>query len=200
MDEVNFLLRNKRRAFIIHGWGGSPHGNDWLPWAKNKLENKGYEVILPLMPDPIYPKIEIWIPFLSQVVGEVREDDIFIGHSIGCQTILRFLETLPDNKKVNKVILVAPWGVALSEKAYEDEEDKETAKPWLETPINWDKIRSKASEFVAIFSDNDPVVPLDENRKMVEDNLGAKIIVEQNKGHFSESDGVIKLPIMLEYI
>lgn len=190
---------DKKRIFIIHGWGSNPK-KEWLPWAKNKLEERGYEVILPLMPDPIYPKIETWIPFLSQIVGEVREDDIFIGHSIGCQTILRFLEALPDGKMVDKVILVAPWGMALSEKAYEDEEDKATAKPWLETPINWKKIKDCSKEFIALFSDDDPLVPLEENRQMVEENLNAKVIVEHNMGHFTSEDQVTKLPILLKLI
>lgn len=188
-----------KRIFIIYGWGSNP-GKEWLPWAKLKLEDKGYEVVVPLMPDPIYPKIETWIPFLSQTVGELTDTDIFIGHSIGCQTILRYLETLPEGKKVDKVILVAPWGVALSEKAYEDEEDKETAKPWLETPINWDKIKGCSKQFIAIFSDDDPLVPLKENRKMVEENLNARIIIEHNMGHFTTEDQVTILPILLELL
>ncbi len=187
-----------KRVLIIHGWGGRPDGNDWLPWAKKELEAKGYEVILPSMPDPVYPKIETWIPFLANLVGDVQDTDIFIGHSIGCQTILRYLETLNNEQKVDKVIMIAPWGVSLSEKAYEDEEDKETAKPWLQTSINWDKIKTKARGFIAIFSDDDPLVPLEENSKLFREKLEAKIIVEHNQGHFSGDDGIQSLPVLLK--
>lgn len=187
-----------KRVFIIHGWGGSPHGDDWLPWAKKELEARGYEVIMPLMLDSLHPKIGVWIPYLANLVKEPLGSDVFIGHSIGCQTILRYLETLADGKRVNKVILVAPWGVSLSEKAYEDEEDKETARPWLETPIDFEKVKTKANQFVAIFSDDDPLVPLEENRKMIEEGLSAKIIIKKGMGHFSESDGVNELPVILE--
>jgi predicted alpha/beta hydrolase family esterase len=50
---------------------------------------------------------------------------------------------------------------------------------------------------VAIFSDNDPFV-LPENQESWEEKVGAKIIVENDKGHFSGSDGVDSLPSALE--
>lgn len=79
----------KKRAFLIHGWGGSPN-KDWMPWAKKELEQKDFEVIVPALPETEYPKIEAWVLYLSRVIGESKETDILIGHSMGCQTILRF--------------------------------------------------------------------------------------------------------------
>lgn len=187
-----------KRVIIVHGWGGSPNGKDWIPWAKEKLEEKGYEVIMPLMPDSLNPKIETWVPFLSQIVGSPQNTDIFIGHSIGCQTILRYLETLEDGQKVDKIILVAPWGASLVN--LDDSEDEETAKPWLETPINWEKIKTKANSFVALFCDNDPYVPLGENKPVFEEKLGVKSIIQHNQGHFTEDDGTKELPILLELL
>lgn len=37
------------KYFILHGSFGSKDGN-WFPWLKEKLEEKGEEVILPQMP------------------------------------------------------------------------------------------------------------------------------------------------------
>ena len=79
-----------KRIFLIHGWGGSPE-NDWFPWARETLKDR-FEVFVPKMPETEHPKIEPWVDTLSRAVGELRESDIFVGHSIGCQTILRFLE------------------------------------------------------------------------------------------------------------
>lgn len=170
-----------KRVIIIHGWGGSPK-TDFLPWAKKELENKDYEVIVSAMPDSENPRIESWVPYLANVIGKVRETDILIGHSIGCQAILRFLQTLNEDKKVDRVILVAGW---VKLKGLADEE-KPIADSWEQTPIEWGNVKDKASSFVAIFSDNDPVVPLEENRKVFEEKLGAQIIIEHNKGHFNE--------------
>lgn len=185
-----------KRVIIVHGWGGGPNGYDWIPWAKRELENKGYEVIVPEMPDTEHPKINSWVSKLAEIAGEVNKEDIFIGHSIGCQTILRFLENLPEGKKVCKVILVAPWFFITNL----EEEEEEIAKSWLETPLDFEKVKNKAKEFIVIFSDNDPFVPLEENRKVAEENLGAKVLMENNKGHFTESDGVTTLPEILKLI
>ena len=52
---------------------------------------------------------------------------------------------------------------------------------------------------MAIFSDNDPYVPLD-NQEEFKGMLNAKIIIEHEKGHFSGSTGTIELPVVLEAI
>lgn len=170
-----------KRAIIVHGWGGSAE-KDFLPWAKEELENLGYEVIVPNMPDTDYPKIEKWVPHLAQVIAEVQESDILIGHSMGCQTILRFLEVLPEDKKAERVILIAGFGPYLKGLT---KEEWQIAQPWIDTPLDLDKVRTKANSFITIFSDNDPFVPMKENRKVFEEKLGAQIIVEHDKGHFN---------------
>ena len=185
-----------KRAFIIHGWGGYPE-KEWRPWLKNELEKRGYQVIVPAMPETDHPKIEAWVPYLSKVVDHPDEETILIGHSMGCQTILHYLETLSENQKVGKVILVAGFGPYLTGLTADEEQ---IAKPWVETPIDFDKVKTKASEFIAIFSDNDPYVPLEENSRLFKEKLGAKIIVEHNKGHLSGDDGILELPVLLEVI
>jgi predicted alpha/beta hydrolase family esterase len=79
----------------------------------------------------------------------------------------------------------------------ETQEEKEIAKPWLETPINTDKIKTLTKNIVAVFSDDDPDVSLDDS-KLFKERLGAKIIVEHNKGHFSDDACVTELPVVLK--
>jgi len=76
---------------------------------------------------------------------------------------------------------------------------KEIAKPWLETPIDFDKVEQHTKKFFAVFSDDDEVVP-QENKKLFEERLGAKTAIEHNRGHFSGSDEVKELPVILEAI
>lgn len=173
-----------KRVFIIHGWDGRPyHGS--FPWLKTALEKEEFVVCAPAMPDPLYPEIGTWVSFLAEQVGIPDEHTFFFGHSIGCQTILRFLETLPDGAPVGGAVLLAPW-VHLTNEAYEDEEDVVIARPWIETELIWDKIKSHSKKFTAIFSDNDPLVPLTDS-KIFEEKLGAQIILEHNENHFSDT-------------
>ena len=185
------------KVFIIHGWDGRPD-EGCFPWLKTRLEENGFSVYTPAMPDPLHPKIDTWVKFLKRQVGAPDEHTFFVGHSIGCQTILRFLETLPVNTLVGGAILLAPW-IHLSDEAYETEEDSEIAKPWLETLIQWDKIKSHSNKFIAIFSDNDPLVPLTDS-KIFEEKLGTKTVIEHDKGHFSGSSGIKELPSLLDAV
>ena len=182
-----------KRVFIIHGWGGYPE-EGWLPWLKQELEGKGFQVEVPSMPNTDNPKIDVWVPFLKDKVGTPDQETFLVGHSIGCQTILRYLESLPEGAKVGGAVLVAGF-VHLAK--LDETEEQEIAKPWLETPIQWEKILTHTNNFAAIFSDNDPFVPLDDS-KIFESKLGAKIIVQSEKGHFSGSDNINELPVALE--
>lgn len=184
----------KKKVFIIHGWDGYPE-EGWFPWLKKELEQKGFEVFIPAMPNPDEPKIEEWVQFLANIVGNPDENTYFIGHSIGCQAIIRYLEKI--DKKIGGVVFVAGWFI-LSD--METEEEKIIGKPWIETRIDFSKVKTTTNNFVAIFSDDDKVIPLEENKKLFEEKLNAKIIIEHNKGHFSGSDGVTELPMVLNSI
>jgi len=66
-------------------------------------------------------------------------------------------------------------------------EELPIAKPWLDEPINYDKIKDCTENIVAVFSDNDPYVPL-ENEKLFKDRLSAKTLMLHNKGHINAED------------
>ena len=184
-----------KRVFIVHGWGGHPE-EGWFPWLKKELEGRGFKVFVPAMPDPDEPKIETWIPFLTKLVATPDLNTFFVGHSIGCQAIIRYLETLPEDIKIGGAVFVAGW---YNLRNLETEEEKRIAGPWVNTPRNDERIRKVVNKAVAIFSDNDPFV-LPENQESWREKVGAKIIVEHNKGHFSGNDGVLSLPSALEAI
>ncbi len=188
-----------KRVFILHGWRGNPH-EPWFVWIKKELEKRKFKVIIPKMPHPATPTIHDWVPFLKNKVGKVNKNTYFIGHSVGCQTVLRYLKTLKNNEKIGGCVFVAPW-MHLDEKTIEEEgeESVKIARPWTKSSINFNKVKRHANKFIAIFSDNDPFVPLD-NINIFKNKLKAKIIVEHNKGHFDPSSNVTKVESALKSI
>lgn len=182
-----------KKVVIVHGWGGSSQ-KEWFPWIKRELEGRDCEVFIPDMPDTDEPKIDEWVGYLADLAKEPDENAYFVGHSVGCQTILRYLEALAG-RKIGGVILVAPWFNFLN---LGEAEDEEIAKPWLETPINFEKVKKATDKIMAIFSDNDPYVPIEENRKILEGKLNAKIIIDRNMGHFNEEYGIAEIPSLLK--
>jgi len=186
-----------KRVIIVHGWDGYPE-EGWFPWIKKELEAKGFEVFVPQLPDAGNPRIQKWVPALAKAVGTPEKQTYFVGHSMGCQTIARYLETLPEGVKVGGTVFVAGFFKHLT--GLEDDPDvRETDKHWLGTPISLEKVKSHLPKSIAIFSDDDPFVPLD-NQDDFRNKLGSKIIIEHSKGHFSGSDGVTELPSALKAV
>lgn len=188
----------KKRVFIIHGWEGYPE-EGWFPWLKSELEARGFEVHVPQMPDTRNPRIEKWIPKLAEVVDVPDKKTYFVGHSMGCQTIARYLESLPDEVVVGGVVFVAGFFKRLTEIG-DDPDEQKIVKHWLDAPLDFKKIKARIGKSVAIFSDNDPYVPID-NQDDFRDQLGSKIIIERHMGHFSgPSDKITELPIALRSV
>lgn len=170
-----------KKIIIVHGWGGSSK-SDWLPWIKTELEKRNVQVTTLEMPDTENPKIKTWTSYLKKQIKGIDKNTYFVGHSIGCQTIIRYLETI--DTKIGGVLFVAGWFTLTG---LETEEEKKIAKPWIKIDIDFEKVKSKTNKSIALFSDNDPYVPI-ENWKMFEEKLGSEIIVEQNREHFNEKE------------
>lgn len=187
----------QKRIYVAHGWDGYPE-EGWFPWLAKKLQTKGFEVFVPQFPEAGSPRIETWVPKLAEAVGTADENTYFVGHSMGCQAIARYLETLGEGVKVGGAVFVAGFFKRLT--GLEDDPNvRETDKHWLGTPPDLEKVKSHLLKSVAIFSDNDPYVPPD-NQDDFRDKLGSEIIIEKNMGHFSGGDGINELPIALESI
>lgn len=186
-----------KRVIIVHGWDGYPE-EGWFPWLKNELESQGFDVIVPQLPKAEEPRINNWVPALKNAVEKPDENTYFVGHSMGCQAIARYLEFLPAGLEIGGAVFVAGFFKRLTN--LEDEEVVHSvADEWLETPLNLEKVKSHLKKSVAIFSDDDPYVSLD-NQEEFRNILGSRIITEHNKGHFSGTTGTRELPVALEAI
>lgn len=185
----------RRRVFVIHGWGAGPE-REWFPWLRYELERYDVDVIIPAMPDTNHPVIATWVNALQGVIGKPRSTDIFVGHSIGCQAILRYFAQERTAQSAG-LICVAGW---FTLRNLENEEEESIAAPWLSESIDFDAVRQRTGPITAIFSDTDPYVALTENRDIFERALGAQSIIEHNMGHFSEDNNIYELPVVRDQI
>lgn len=178
-----------KRVFVIHGWTGFAN-NHWFPWLKKQLVEKGFSVELPEMPNTVHPKRDEWVAKINEIVGKPDTQTYFVGHSLGCIAIVRYLEQLPKAAKIGGCVFVAGFGGGLK---YHE------LTPFYTPPPDFVKVRQHADKFITIFSEDDDVVPLEIGKKFQE-NLGAKLIVEKGKGHFTTEDKVIELPSALNAV
>jgi len=163
-----------KRIIIIHCWEGYPN-YCWYPKVKKDLEEKGFEVLVPEMPETNLPKLPAWLQKLKEVIGSPDEDLYLVGHSLGCITILKYLESLEGDIKISGVVLVA---------GFTDNLGFKEITGFFEEPVNFEKIKERCKNFIAINSDNDPYVALKYGDEF-KNKLNAELIIKRNMGHFS---------------
>jgi predicted alpha/beta hydrolase family esterase len=117
----------RQRIVIVPGMGCTPVREcNWYAWLQDQLEKDPtdrFTVILEDMPDPHAARESHWVPFIRNSL-KIDEKTILIGHSSGCEAIMRLIE----KEKVRGVILVAACHTDLS-----DENEKASEyydRPW----------------------------------------------------------------------
>ncbi len=186
------LKKPHKKVYVVHGWGGGPTTEGWFGWLKRELTKRNIQIDFLEMPNTDNPKIEEWVSYLNNTVKDLNEKTYFIGHSIGCQAIMRYLEQLPENIKIDGCVFVAGFFNLKNLNGG----DKKIAKPWLETPISFVKIKDHTLKFLAIFSKDDPDVPVSDS-ELFKKRLNAEIVIKENEEHFNETQ---EIPEILEFL
>ena len=180
-----------KRALIVHCWGGKPN-HCWYPQTKLELEVAGFEVQIPAMPNTDKPNLSEWLHALKNIIGAPDEDLYLIGHSLGCATILRYLENI--DVKISGVVLVAGFAYDLG---------IDEVKSFIMEPFEFERIKNKSKNFLAILSDNDPFID-EKHGQIFQKSLGATLSIYPGKGHFTgpigEPGSCISLPEVSEAI
>jgi len=177
------------RAFIFHGTAGYPEEN-WFPWLKAELEQRGCETIVPQFPTPENQSLEKWFAVADEYRRETEGAPILIGHSLGGAFLLRLLERGTRAKAA--FLIGTPIGVGVVKNQRTD--DDFTGKLF-----DWKKIRESCPLFFVIQSDNDPYVPIENGRELAK-NLGVEMIFIPNCGHFNKAAGFVKFEFLLKKI
>lgn len=164
-----------KEAVIIHLWEGYPE-YCWYPKTKQELEEIGFVVDVPQMPEPNLPKQDIWVSTLREKVKRPSEDTYLIGHSIGAVTILRYLESQSDQQKIGGVVLVAGFTDNMGYKVFNN---------FFTKPLNFEDIKGKARNFTVITSDNDPYIDIKYGYELSRE-LNGELVIKNGLKHMSE--------------
>lgn len=178
-----------KNALIIHGNGGHPKEN-WNAWLKEKLEENGYEVWVPQLPNKDKPNLKKYVQFFRESDFDFNDETVLVGHSSGAVTILGILSALDIS--VHKAILAGAFIDALGWDSLSD---------LFTVDFNWNKMKKSAKDIQIINSDDDPYVPLEQGQ-YIADKLGVKLNIMEGQKHFNESllPKYNKFPELLEII
>lgn len=181
-----------KRAVIVHGFQSNPISG-FKGWLKTELEKTGFTVFSPALPNPKEPRQEEWVETIAQTIGEPDQETYLIGHSLGCMAILRYLEQLPPKSVIGGAVFIAGFTEPLTD----DRQDKR--QNFFKQPLNWNSVNQHCSKIIALFSDNDWAVPLD-NTKPFKQQTNTEVIVLPQRGHFATEDHCVRLPEALEAV
>ena len=171
-------MRAPLRICIIPRWSANPD-DDWYPWLARSLD--GHQVsVASLRPHPGAPEIAACVAEVSQQLGSewhALASTWLVGHSVGCQVALRFLESLPEGFRVAGLLCVAGWWTA--------EDPSLAMRPWVLTPLDLPRVRRAAPSVSVLLSHGDPFSPDQEgNAALWKERLGARVIFVPEAGHF----------------
>jgi hypothetical protein len=176
-----------KKALILHAWYSRPDDN-WYPWLKNKLKQKGYEVYVPDLPTMYtnLPNMRKQLDFIKKNFI-IDKNTLVFGHSLGTLLAMR----LAEKHQLKKMFLVAGWDF--------NDLSVEHRLFW-QTPINHAKIKKNVKAIYCISSDNDPYMTAFAVEEMSK-RLNGKFILIKGRAHFSKKQGgVTKIPQLLKLI
>jgi predicted alpha/beta hydrolase family esterase len=159
------------KAVILHGTGSTPESN-WFQWLKGELEKLDYEVWVPQLPEAYLPDVKRYNKFLLES-GWDFTDNLVIGHSSGSVEILGLLQDLPESTSIDTAILIGSFRGDLGRSDLKG----------MDIHFDFEKIKSKAKQFIVVHSDNDPYCPL-EGAKAIAEQLGADLKIFPGFAHF----------------
>lgn len=169
-----------RRVGIVPRWAGRPD-SDWYPWLSATLGEWNVEAGAIALPDPHAPEIGAWVAGISAAVGDAPEQTLLVGHSVGCQAVLRYAATLAPGRRLGGAVLVAGWWWV--------NVDWVALRPWLNEPYDVEAARQAVGRVTVVLSDNDPYTPETEaNVEAWRTRLGAEVVLVPGARHFNEDE------------
>ncbi len=180
-----------KNAFIIHGTWWNPDEN-WFPWMKTQLEERGYEVQVPRLPTPEGQSLENWTEAFEPFLDHIDKETIFIAHSSGPAFVLSILEGL--DFPVKACYFAAGFLGLINIPDFDV-----LNKTITDRDFDWKKVQKNCKSFYMCHGSDDPYVPL-ENALMMSRNLGLSIDMIEGGGHLNSESGYREFGYLLKKI
>jgi predicted alpha/beta hydrolase family esterase len=101
-------------VLLVHSSGPQGPEEGSAPFVARLREalGPGYEVVFPIMPDPEDPHYGPWSERFGEVLAEVEEPIVVLGHSLGGSVVLKHLAETDAVRPIAGLVLVAVpfWG------------------------------------------------------------------------------------------
>jgi uncharacterized protein len=173
------------RIVVSHALEQSPEGL-WYPWIKEIAIAKGLYPEIPQLPNPQRPNMKSWQEAIALVANQAPGNSILLGHSLGCVSLLHFLNSYNGKEKFPLLILVAP---TIFDVGYD------ALKEFFGIPFQLGLLKGKVKNIVVIISPADPVLKPDplQHGLILVNEADAKLVVIKKGNHFWKEDDYSEL-------
>lgn len=178
----------KNKIYLIHGYTASPDSN-WFPHLKKQLDNENTEVFILNMPDSDHPKLKDWLNHMDNEITQYDKNTVFIGHSLGCVSILNFLEK-KSSKKIKALFLVS---------GFIEKSPIPELVEFVVPQLNYGAIKEVTDRIVSISAIDDDIVPYDYSKVLAE-KLNAKFVLLNEGKHFIGRDNFTEFPYLINEV
>jgi len=173
------------KIILIHGLAATKKSN-WFPWIETQVKhNLGLSLQSISLPHSKIPNRDKWLGSLNKEILCPDENTFFIAHSLGCITLLKYIEGLPDTIVVGGVILISAFDESLPLIPL--------INSFVERKPIYGRIIPKVRNIKVIGSTNDIIVPIKYTKKVAA-QLHASVTEIQRAGHFTTQDGYTSFP------
>ena len=176
------------RVYIIHGYNASP-SDHWFPWLHKELSRIGVEAVVLNMPDSSNPEPEEWLVYLELEIQEIDKNTFFVAHSLGCVSLLKYLNSLEHNTEIGGMVLVSGFVSPL--------ENIPELNGFVEDALDFNTLISASENRIVIGAIDDPIVSYVHTKELSK-ALRAELHQLEEGGHFLGMNGYTKLPVVLE--
>lgn len=169
---------------LIPRWGGEP-SSDWYPAAKD--EGVFHRFID--MPNPSLPMVEAWTTRVSnhlETASPPAENLRLVTHSIACHSVIGALQSLPKDRVLDEVVMVAAWWHIDRDFWESLDFDWNWLLPWMEYPKDLAAVRARIRRWRVILGTGDALCPdYQTNAKMWLEAGVDSVTVLNGRGHFN---------------
>ncbi len=180
---------SKTKIYLVHGYTASKSSN-WFPSFKKDLQNENVEVIVFDMPNSSAPDFNEWIEHLEKSIISYDDNSIFVGHSLGCTTLLSYLDKNRIAKSIKGIYLIS---------GFIEESPIPELLEFVKHKLDYSFLINLTKKRLAISAKDDDIVPFFYTEKMAVKLMADFLLLEEGK-HFIDRDNFIEFPILVDEI
>ncbi|MCB9527205.1 MAG: alpha/beta hydrolase [Myxococcales bacterium] len=180
------------QVVVMPRWAGTP-ADDWYPWLEGALAEWSGRVRVLELPDRGAPRIERCVAAIEAAVADAAlGSTLLVGHSVGCQAMLRFLAARPAGVAAAGTVCVAGW--------WSVDAPWPSIVPWIEAPLAFERVRAAAGRVTVVLSDDDPfTADHAANAALWVERLGAAVRLVPGGRHFNGAVEPAVLAALADY-